>query len=134
MLQAATYPRQTRGWKGCWEEAFEKAYPYLRRNGRWMAEWRYQRWGLPLGSGVTEAGGKTVLTQRLKQAGMRGEVAGGEVVVTLRVLLLSGVWDQAVARQLASQTRAWPGVTYSAPRETSENAAESTESERLHPT
>ena len=123
VLQAATYHRQLRGLKGRREAAFEKAYPYLRRNGTWMAEWRYQRWGLPLGSGVTEAGGKTVLTQRLKQSGMRWDVAGGQVVVTLRVRLLSGMWDQAVARLLASETNAGSGVRHTATRETRENAA-----------
>ena len=123
VLQAATYHRQTRGLKGRREEAFEKAYRYLRRNGKWLAYWRYARLGLPLGSGVTEAGCKTVFTQRLKQSGMRWDVAGGQVVVTLRVVLLSGVWDNAVARLLACQTNSGPGVRHSATQETCANAA-----------
>ena len=123
LLQAATYHRQTRGLKGRREAAFETAYRYLRRNGKWMAYWRYARLGLPLGSGVTEAGCKTVFTQRLKQSGMRWDVAGGQVVVTLRVVLLSGVWDNAVARLLACQTNSWPGVMHAPTRETCENAA-----------
>ena len=123
LLQAATYHRQTRRLKGRRAAAFETAYQYLRRNGKWMAYWRYARLGLPLGSGVTEAGCKTVFTQRLKQSGMRWDVAGGQVVVTLRVVLLSGVWDQAVARLLASQTNSWPGVTHAATQKTCENAA-----------
>ena len=123
VLQAATYHRQARGLTGRREAAFETAYRYLRRNGKWMAYWRYQRLGLPLGSGVTEAGCKTVFTQRLKQSGMRWDVTGGQVVVTLRVVLLSGVWDNAVARLLASQTNSGPGVMHAATRETRENAA-----------
>ena len=72
---------------------------------------------------MTEAACKTVFTQRLKQSGMRWDVAGGQGVVTLRVVLLSGVWDNAVARLLASQTFSWPGVAHAAPLETSEKAA-----------
>jgi hypothetical protein len=109
VLQAATYHRQTRQLTKRREAAFEAAYGYLRRNRRWLGYWRYQRVGLPLGSGVTEAGCKTVFTQRLKQSGMRWEVSGGQVVVTLRVILLSGVWATAVQRMLASQTFLWPG-------------------------
>ena len=123
VLQAATYHRQRRGLKGRREAAFETAYHYLRRNGKWMAYWRYPRLGLPLGSGVTEAACKTVFTQRLKQSGMRWDVAGGQVVVTLRVILLSGVWQATVARFLKSQTFQWPGVKQSAPPETTEKAA-----------
>ena len=103
--------------------AFEKAYGYLRSNRKWMAYWRYQGVGLPIGSGVTEAGCKTVFTQRLKQSGMRWEVSGGQVVVTLRVVLLSGVWESAVARLLAGQTFPWPGDKQPSAPQTVENAA-----------
>ena len=88
-----------------------------------MAYWRYQGVGLPIGSGVTEAACKTVFTQRLKQSGMRWEVPGGQVVVTLRVVLLSGVWESAVARMLASQTFPWQGVKQPSAPATLETAA-----------
>jgi len=55
----------------------------------------YRRQGLPLGSGVTEAACKTVFTRRLKQSGMGWKTAGGQAIVDLRVLWLSGVWQQA---------------------------------------
>jgi hypothetical protein len=123
VLQAATYHRQSRRLSARRESAFAKAYGYLRGNRKWMAYWRYQGVGLPIGSGVTEAGCKTVFTQRLKQSGMRWEVPGGQVVVTLRVVLLSGVWASAVARMLASQTFPWPGDKQPAAAETLEAAA-----------
>jgi hypothetical protein len=123
VLQAATYHQQTRGLKGRRAAEFNTAYAYVRRNGKWMAYWRYRGVGLPIGSGVTEAGCKTVFTQRLKQSGMRWEVSGGQVVVTLRVVLLSGVWESAVARLLASQTFPWPGVKQPSASQTVENAA-----------
>jgi hypothetical protein len=122
VLQSATYHRQTRGLKGRREASFQTAYDYVRRNGKWMAYWRYQGVGLPIGSGVTEAGCKTVFAQRLKQSGMRWEVSGGQVVVTLRVVLLSGVWESAVARLLASQTFPWPGVEQPSAPQTMEKA------------
>src|SRR5260370_24304455 len=59
-----------------------------------------RRWGVPLGSGVTEAGCKTVYTQRLKLSGMRWQKAGAQTILNLRVLLLSGVWDEAYERAL----------------------------------
>lgn len=123
VLQAATYHRQTRGLKGRREASFDAAYSYLRRNGKWMGYWRCQGVGLPIGSGVTEAGCKTVFTQRLKQSGMRWEVSGGQVVVTLRVVLLSGVWASAVARLLAGETFPWPEVKQPSATQTLENAA-----------
>jgi len=76
------------------EEQFWEAYAYLRRQAPWLHYADYRRQGLPIGSGVTEAACKVVFTQRLKQSGMSWEVAGGQVVVDLRVLCLSGVWSQ----------------------------------------
>lgn len=58
----------------------------------------YRRWGVPLGSGVTEAGCKTVYTQRLKLSGMRWEKPGAQIVLNLHILQLSGVWDAAYAQ------------------------------------
>lgn len=124
VLQAATYHRQARTLSETREASFESAYRYLRRNGKWMGYWRYRGVGLPIGSGVTEAGCKTLFTQRLKQSGMRWTVSGGQVVVTLRVVLLSGVWDAAVKRMLASQEFSWPGGVIIAPMpEKAEEAA-----------
>jgi hypothetical protein len=85
---------------------FGKAYRYLRRHSRWMDYGRYRRLGLPLGSGVTEAACKTVFTQRLKRSGMRWHKESGQVIVDLRVLYLSGVWDEVVRKDL--QSRALP--------------------------
>jgi len=55
------------------------------------AEFRAQ--GLPIGSGITEAACKTVFTQRLKLSGMRWSNEGAQTILNLRVILLSGVWD-----------------------------------------
>ena len=87
------------------EAAFWKAYRYLRRHSRWMAYARYRRQGLPLGSGVTEAACKTVFTQRLKRSGMRWHKESGQVIVDLRVLHLSGIWEEVVHKDLQARPR-----------------------------
>jgi hypothetical protein len=98
-------------------EAFWKAYRYLRRHGRWMAYARSRRQGLPIGSGVTEAACQTLFTPRLKRSGMRWQRESGQVIVDLRVLHLSGIWQEVVRQDLqarplpeggSSRTRAWP--------------------------
>jgi hypothetical protein len=83
--------------------AFWKAYRYLRRHRRWMDYEGYRRRGLPLGSGVTEAACKTVFTQRFKRSGMRWGHESGQVILDLRVAYLSGLWEEAFARDLAER-------------------------------
>lgn len=48
---------------------------------------------LPIGSGSTEAACKTVFIQGLKLSGMGWKFAGAQIVLKLRVILLSGIWD-----------------------------------------
>jgi hypothetical protein len=82
---------------------YQKAYNYLSKRLKYMRYWEYRENGLPIGSGVTEAACKTVYTQRLKLSGMRWSDAtkpskdgvGPQTVLDLRVLLISGVWDDA---------------------------------------
>jgi hypothetical protein len=83
--------------------AFWKAYRYLRRHRRWMDYAGYRRRGLPIGSGVTEAACKTVFTQRFKRSGMRWGRESGQVILDLRVVYLSGLWEEACARDLAAR-------------------------------
>jgi hypothetical protein len=123
VLQSATYHAQECGLSGKREKLYQEGYRYLRRYGKWMRYREYRAVGLPLGSGVTEAACKTVFTQRLKQSGMRWEVSGGQVVVTLRVVLLSGVWETAVAQWLDSQPFPTPGVKQDVPTGTPKNVA-----------
>jgi hypothetical protein len=80
---------------------FRRAYKYLQARRQHLRYAAYQRLGLPLGSGVTEAACKTVYAQRLKLSGMRWQKAGARTILTLRVILLSGVWEQVYERTLA---------------------------------
>jgi hypothetical protein len=82
------------------EEAFLEAYRFLRKNSRWMQYATYRRQGTPIGSGVTEAVCKTVFTQRLKRSGMSWRKQSGQVIVDLRILHLSGVWQEVHTKNL----------------------------------
>jgi hypothetical protein len=79
---------------------FNRAYRYVRDRMRYMRYAEYRNVGIPLGSGVTEAGCKTVYTQRLKLSGMRWQKAGAQRILNLRVLRISGVWMHAYERVL----------------------------------
>ena len=68
-----------------------------------MSYQAYRREHVPIGSGITEAACKIVFTQRLKRSGMSWTIAGGQVILDLRVIWLSGVWDEVHQRYLASK-------------------------------
>jgi hypothetical protein len=82
------------------EKEFRTAYEYIRKRSRFLRYAEYARVKIPLGSGVTEAACKTVVAQRLKLSGMRWSKAGAEVILDLRVMLLSGLWTKAYGRIL----------------------------------
>jgi hypothetical protein len=76
------------------KKLFRQAYNYLRTRTRHMQYAAFRSQGLPIGSGVTEAACKTVFTQRLKLSGMRWSDPGAQTILNLRVLLLSGIWNE----------------------------------------
>jgi len=47
-----------------------------------------------VGSGVMEAGCKTIIGLRLKQSGMRWTVRGANAIIALRCSELSGRWEE----------------------------------------
>ena len=57
----------------------------------------YVRENLPIASGVVEAACKTLVTQRLKQSGMRWAKPGGQAILTLRSLIQSERWERGWA-------------------------------------
>jgi hypothetical protein len=84
-------------------EQYRSAYAYLRKRMGWLDYVSYRRDHLPIGSGVTEAACKTAFTQRLKQSGMTWKVEGGQWIVDLRVIRLSGVWNEVYRSYLGSK-------------------------------
>jgi len=101
---ASLYHRRKLGKKR--DENFWKAYRYLQTRTAHLKYHEYRSQHLPIGSGVTEAACKTIFTQRLKLSGMRWSHAGAGRILTLRTLLLSGVWQSTYAAHLSAQTPA----------------------------
>ena len=65
---------------------------FFTKNRHRMAYHKFRRKGYFIGSGVLEAGCKTVIGQRLKQAGMHWTVAGANAIITLRSALVGHDW------------------------------------------
>ena len=105
VLHAAAAMRARRKLSATRDKEYRRAYNYIRRRTKFMQYAKYKNLHLPLGSGITEAACKTIFTQRLKLSGMRWTNQGAQTILDLRVLLLSGVWDAAHARMLASDQR-----------------------------
>lgn len=98
VLRSAGALRTTRGLVGS-EADYSRGYRYLRERAAKMNYAAALRRGQPIGSGVTEAGCKTLFTQRFKQSGMKWTITGGQPILNLRTISLSHVWpavrDQA---------------------------------------
>jgi hypothetical protein len=60
----------------------------------------------PIGSGVVEAAVKQVITLRMKRPGASWTEAGGQAVLALRCVRLSGAWDQAWTKHRDNERRA----------------------------
>jgi hypothetical protein len=108
VLHSAAALRARRTMSARAKREFQKAYNYLRTRSKHMQYAEFRAQGLPIGSGVTEAACKTVFTQRLKLSGMRWKNEGAQVILNLRVILLSGVWDAVYRTAVASYNRTQP--------------------------
>jgi len=74
---------------------------YLEKNREHMRYAQFRAQGLFVGSGVVEAGCKTVIGQRLKQSGMEWSVRGANAIISLRSIIKSGrfeeYWESRIA-------------------------------------
>jgi len=92
VLASAAQHYGKKKWSKAEAQEYQEAYNYLLKHNKEMHYSEYRRVRLPIGSGVTEAGCKVVFSQRFKQSGMTWELEGGEVILRLRLAVLSGVW------------------------------------------
>jgi hypothetical protein len=65
-------------------DAVDRAVAYFETNAHRMRYAHYRKLGMFVGSGVVEAGCKTVLGARLKQSGMHWTTRGATAITTLR--------------------------------------------------
>jgi hypothetical protein len=64
------------GWNKQRRQALDECIRYFRNHLRQMHYVRYRDFGMPIGSGVTEAACKTLVKQRLCRSGMRWKETG----------------------------------------------------------
>ena len=75
------------------KEILEEEIAYFEKNKGRMRYEDFRKQGLFVGSGVVEAGCRTVIGQRLKQSGMHWTVKGANNIIALRSCILSGRWE-----------------------------------------
>lgn len=78
---------------GCDREACDRERGYFDRNKERMRYATFRQRGLFVGSGVLEAGCRTVIAQRLKQSGMHWTVRGANAIIALRCAIMSNRWE-----------------------------------------
>lgn len=92
-LHAAATMRSRRSLSARARQDFQRAYNYIRTQTKHKHYVEVRRLGLPIGSGIAEVACSTDFTQRLKRSGMRWSLDGEQTILNLRVVLLSGLWD-----------------------------------------
>lgn len=83
------------------KKAFLKELHYFENNASQMRYAEYRQKKFFVGSGVVEAGCRTVIGERLKQSGMHWSVRGANAIIALRCCLLSGRFEDFWASRTA---------------------------------
>jgi hypothetical protein len=96
--------------RGPSRKAAQKQIGYFQRNQSRMLYQTFRQAGYFIGSGVVEAGCKTVVGQRLKLSGMLWSRKGASDLLTVRCALLSG-WFESFWKH---QSNPAPGVAFAA--------------------
>ena len=72
----------------------ERELKFFRKHRRRMRYAVLKAGGYAIGSGVVEAANKVLVAQRMKRAGMRWSIEGGQNILTFRALIRSGRFEQ----------------------------------------
>ncbi len=75
------------------EKICQSSIHYFEQNKERMRYNKFREQGLFVGSGVIEAGCRTVIGQRLKQSGMHWTLSGANSIIALRCILKSNRWE-----------------------------------------
>lgn len=78
---------------GCDKATCDREAGYFEKNKERMRYASFRKRGLFVGSGVLEAGCRTVIGQRLKHSGMHWTVKGANSVIALRCNIMSNRWE-----------------------------------------
>jgi hypothetical protein len=79
--------------QGAHQDLCDREIGYFEKNKERMRYADFRKKGLFVGSGVLEAGCRTVVGQRLKQSGMHWTVRGANSIIALRCSILSNRWE-----------------------------------------
>jgi hypothetical protein len=83
------------------KKAAQAEIQYLDKNKERMRYAKFRTEGLFVGSGVIEAGCKTVIGQRLKQSGMEWTVRGANAIIALRCVMKSNRLEDYLESRVA---------------------------------
>jgi hypothetical protein len=75
------------------KKALLKQLGYFENNAKQMLYAEFRRKKFFVGSGVIEAGCRTIIGERLKQSGMHWSVRGANTIIALRCCILSGRFE-----------------------------------------
>jgi hypothetical protein len=89
---------------GTKKDEIDTALGYFENNAPRMRYHWFRQCGLFVGSGVVEAGCKTVVGQRLKQAGMHWTLGGADAIIALRCREASSSWETVCSSRTQART------------------------------
>lgn len=104
VLRSIGSMKQLYGYKQAVAKEANDAERYLRRYGRFMDYSTMRDQNFPIGSGVVESACKQIVSERLKLSGMRWKQEGAQATITLRCILLSGIWNAVYKRLVQSKS------------------------------
>ena len=90
--------------EGVKKDELDTALGYFENNAPRMRYHWFRQCGLFVGSGVIEAGCKSLIGQRLKQSGMHWTLDGADAIIALRCREASSTWE-AICNMPGTQTR-----------------------------
>ena len=93
LLRSLCRYRRQQGLTGSVRQAVTREINYFRQHQAHMRYAEFGWAGLPIGSGVTEAGCKELIKARFCRSGMRWKRASGAPILQLRAIKLSQQWD-----------------------------------------
>jgi hypothetical protein len=93
LLRSLLYSRNRAGLSARAQRALDTELHYFRQHVELMQYADFRAAGLPIGSGVTEAGCKELIKSRFCRSGMRWKRSSGAPILQLRAIKLSQHWD-----------------------------------------